>query len=153
MFRRNGKVESHKLHGIPSGIFHPDVLSVIAGTTVMNPIRLAREVKDLRSKGVQVESSNLLISPDTQLIMPWHEVRDGEREEKRGRETGVKIETTKRGIGDTYSDHALREGFRMEDLLKSNEEFERKLDLQLRDQERYMKDASRRTNVNRVIIS
>lgn len=114
------------LHTIPSGIFNPEAICVIADTVVVNPFSLKGEIDNLRSAGIEINSKNLLISRAAHLIMPWHRRRDGLREVSRG---GEKIGTTGQGIGPTYADRTERVGLRVGDLLRSNfvEIFDREL--------------------------
>ena len=118
-------------HGVPSGILNPEVLCIISTGSVVNPISLGEEITELRKIGVEISASNLLISRDSHLIMPWHRMRDNLQETVRG---GNKIGTTGQGIGPTYSDRALRTGFRVKDLL--NPQFEEMFDKELLLQER-----------------
>lgn len=105
-----------KLHGIPSGIF-TNAVNIIASTAVVNPGSLVREIEMVRQAGVEVTPKNLLISPNTPLIMPWHQNRDKFRALVRG---GGDLGTTGQGIGPTYADHTDRVGLRMRDLLAGN---------------------------------
>src|SRR5207245_11750432 len=60
-------------------------------------------------------SSELVrLSGNAHVIMPWHLAIDRGSERRLGR---LKIGTTKRGIGPTYADKALRLGIRVQDLL------------------------------------
>jgi adenylosuccinate synthase len=100
------------LHLIPSGIFHPHVKCVIGNGVVIDPAALIEEIEMLRSKGVSVKG-RLFISERAHLILPYHRVYDRLREDKKG---FIKIGTTGRGIGPSYSDKALRSGIRVIDL-------------------------------------
>ena len=111
VYDENGEV--FKLHGIPSSIFSPDTLSVIATGVLVNPIALSGEISDLQQRGKIVTPENLLISRGSHLIMPWHIKRDELREEARGK---GKIGTTRQGNADAVSDRALRVGLRVGDL-------------------------------------
>lgn len=100
------------LHLIPSGIFHPKVKCVIGNGVVVDPEALLAEVDMLKSKGFSVEG-RLFLSERAHLILPFHRVYDRLREDKKG---FIKIGTTGRGIGPSYSDKALRSGIRVIDL-------------------------------------
>ena len=118
-------------HGVPSGILNPEALCVIATGSVVNPIALGEEIAQLRQRGVKVSSSNLLISRDSHVIMPWHRTRDVLTEKARGLK---RIGTTGQGIGPAYSDRAARIGLRVGDLLERA--FEKLFDRELLFQER-----------------
>lgn len=100
------------LHLIPSGIFHPRVNCVIASGVVVDPEALLDEIRMLESKGISVKG-RLWVSERAHLIFPYHKVYDRLREDKKG---FIKIGTTGRGIGPSYSDKALRSGIRVVDL-------------------------------------
>jgi adenylosuccinate synthase len=100
------------LHLIPSGIFHKRTRCVIGNGVVVDPQALVEEIDKLRSKGVSVKG-RLFISERAHLILPYHRIYDRLREGKKG---FIKIGTTGRGIGPSYSDKALRSGIRVVDL-------------------------------------
>ncbi len=106
--------ETFKLHLIPSGILHEDVLSVMADGTVIDPHCLAEEYQGLQARGVSCR--NLRISGNAHVIMPYHSRLDALQEEARG---SVSIGTTRRGIGPVYTDKTARmpQPVRMWDLL------------------------------------
>lgn len=106
-----------KLHLIPSGILHPNVISVIGSEVVVNPLTLVNEIKQLQENGIDVDPSRFLIDKNAQLILPWHKMRDNLQEAARG---GGKIGTTGRGIGPAYSDRAARVGLLVGNLLQSD---------------------------------
>lgn len=106
-----------KLHLVPSGIFSPDTISILASTVAINPFSLVEELSQLKEKGVPFSSDNLLVSKDAHLIMPWHILRDKLKEKARG---GSKIGTTGQGIGPLYADRAERTGLKVRDLLDPN---------------------------------
>jgi adenylosuccinate synthase len=102
----------YKFHLIPSGILHQDKTCVIANGVVVDPRVLLGEIDDLKRAGIGV--SNLRISANAHLIMPYHVLLDTAGETKLGKNS---IGTTRRGIGPAYADKALRLGIRMQDLL------------------------------------
>jgi adenylosuccinate synthase len=106
-----------KFHLIPTGIFNPDALSILAGSVAISPLTLVEEINELREKGVVISPKNLLISEYAHIIMPWHIARDNLRESARG---DAKVGTTGRGIGPLYADRTERVGVRMGDMLKEN---------------------------------
>ena len=117
----NHKGQEYKLHLIPSGILYPDKINVLADGLVMDLGVLLGEIEALETRGV--DCSNLRISKNAHLIMPYHRVLDQKEEELRGKH---KIGTTGRGIGPCYQDKMSRRGIRMMDLYDP-EEFEGKL--------------------------
>ncbi len=106
-----------KFHLIPTGIFNPKALSILAGSVAISPLTLVEEINELREKGVSISPKNLLISEYAHMIMPWHIARDNLRESARG---DSKVGTTGRGIGPLYADRTERVGVRMGDMLKAN---------------------------------
>jgi len=119
------------LHLVPSGIFNPEAICILADTVVVNPSSLVKEIDLIRKAGVSVDASNLLISRSAHLIMPWHRKRDGLTESARA---GKKIGTTGQGIGPTYSDRSDRVGLRVGDLL--DPDFQKKFETELAWQEK-----------------
>ncbi|MCX7712594.1 MAG: adenylosuccinate synthase [Chthoniobacterales bacterium] len=106
--------EKFVLHLLPSGILRKGVVNVIGNGAVVDLAGLAEEIECLRKRGVEVGRENLLLSESAHLVLPWHRKRDSLREEAQG---SNKIGTTRRGIGPTYSDKAIRCGLRVGDLL------------------------------------
>ncbi len=104
--------EEFKFHLIPSGILHEEKTCVIGNGVVVDPRVLLREIDDLKRAGVSV--SNLRLSANAHLIMPYHVLLDSAGETKLGKNS---IGTTRRGIGPCYADKALRLGIRVQDLL------------------------------------
>ncbi|MCW2632580.1 MAG: Adenylosuccinate synthetase [Pseudonocardia sp.] len=100
------------LHLIPSGILNPNVRNVIGNGVVVNPSVLLEELAGLEARGV--DTSNLLVSADAHLIMPYHVEIDKVTERYLGK---AKIVTTGRGIGPAYQDKVARVGVRVADLL------------------------------------
>ncbi|MCU0259175.1 MAG: adenylosuccinate synthase [Solirubrobacteraceae bacterium] len=104
--------ETYKFHLIPSGILDPQTTCVIGNGVVIDPGVLIAEIDGLRERGVDV--SNLKVSANAHLIMPYHLMLDHAGEARLGK---LQIGTTKRGIGPCYADKAARLGIRMQDLL------------------------------------
>ena len=100
------------LHLIPSGILTPGVKNVIGNGVVIDPAVLLSELGGLEAR--DVDTSNLLISADAHLIMPYHVAIDKVTERYLGK---AKIGTTGRGIGPAYQDKVARMGVRVQDLL------------------------------------
>jgi len=106
-----------KFHLIPTGIFNPKTISILAATVAIDPLTLTQEIQNLRGRGIEISPTNLIISRYAHLIMPWHIARDTLREVARGNE---KVGTTGRGIGPLFADRTERVGLRVGDLLDPN---------------------------------
>jgi len=117
------KNEKYVLHLIPSGILHKRKKCIIGNGVVINPEALIAEMDMLNNKGIAIDS-NLLVSKNAHVIMPYHKALECEHENRK--EGDKKIGTTGMGIGPSYSDKAARSGIRMMDLL-SPEIFREKL--------------------------
>jgi adenylosuccinate synthase len=101
--------EVFKLHLVPSGIVHQNVICLIGNGVVINPAVLLREIDELAARGVDVSPAKLRISRGAHLITPAHIALDGADEKTRG---GSAIGTTLRGIGPAYCDKCGRRGLR-----------------------------------------
>jgi len=104
---------TYKLSLLPSGVVRGGKLSVIGNGVVLDPWAFLSEVERIKEQGVKVNPDNLLISESTALILPIHSELDGIRE---NRADGIKIGTTKRGIGPAYEDKVARRAIRVCDL-------------------------------------
>jgi adenylosuccinate synthase len=104
---------TYKLSLLPSGVVRGGKLSVIGNGVVLDPWAFLAEVERIKEQGVKVNPENLLISESAALILPIHSELDGIRE---NREDGIKIGTTKRGIGPAYEDKVARRAIRVCDL-------------------------------------
>ncbi len=91
-------VEGEKtvLHLLPSGILHKGVKCIIGNGVVLDPEVCLEEIALLKGKGIFKDDSQLLISMNAHVVMPYHKLIDKLREEAAG---GGKIGTTGRGIG------------------------------------------------------
>lgn len=104
--------EKFALQTIPSGIFNPHIMNVLANGMVINPKEALKELNGLISRNVK--DFKLYISNRAHVIMPYHILLDGAYEELKG---SHKIGTTKKGIGPCYADKVNRIGIRMGDLV------------------------------------
>lgn len=104
---------TYKLSLLPSGIVRPGKLSVVGNGVVVDPWALQIELERVRGQGVKISPDNLVISETATLILPIHGELDAIRE---NRADGVKIGTTKRGIGPAYEDKVARRAIRVCDL-------------------------------------
>ena len=119
--------EVFKLQLVPSGVLYPWVVPVIGNGVVVDPAVLLDELDMLEAKGI--DSRRIRVSGNAHLIMPYHHELDRLTERYLGKN---KLGTTKRGIGPTYADKAMRVGLRIQDLLDPKI-FREKLDLVLRE--------------------
>jgi adenylosuccinate synthase len=102
------------LHLVPSGIFSPRAVSIIANGVAINPELLLQEIDMLKSRGIDVSVSRLFISDRAHVIMPYHLILDELEEGLRG--AGA-IGTTKKGIGPVFADKIARQGIRIGDIV------------------------------------
>lgn len=105
--------EVYKLSLLPSGVVRPDCLGVIGSGVVVDPHALLSEIDRLKAQGVSINPDNFAIAENACLILSVHQELDALRE---GADIGVKIGTTKRGIGPAYEDKAGRRAIRVIDL-------------------------------------
>ena len=104
---------TYKLRLLPSGIVRKNKISVIGNGVVVDPWALLDEIKEIKSKGIDVNTNNLMISESANLILPFHKEMDELREDSAGK---AKIGTTRRGIGPAYEDKVGRRSIRVMDL-------------------------------------
>ena len=112
---------------LPSGILYDHVVPVIGNGVVVDPGVLLAEIDSLTATGI--DCSRLRVSGNAHLILPYHQEMDFLTERRLGRN---KLGTTRRGIGPSYADKALRVGLRVQDLLDPKI-FRQKLDQVLKD--------------------
>lgn len=103
---------SYKLSLLPSGVVRGK-LSLIGNGVVVDPTHFVQELEQLRKQGVEITPDNLRISSSASLILSVHRDLDALRENAGG---GLKIGTTKRGIGPAYEDKVGRRALRVIDL-------------------------------------
>ena len=108
---------TYKLRLLPSGIVRKDKISIIGNGVVIDPWALLEEIEEIKSKGVDVNENNFIISESANLILPFHKEMDEIREEKAGKK---KIGTTRRGIGPAYEDKVGRRSIRVMDLISES---------------------------------
>ena len=95
-------------HQIPSGALHPTCTLALLSGVVLNPVQLLHEIEEMEALGIEVRS-RLLLSDKAAVITPWHPYLDQQSESK----AETPIGTTRKGIGPTYADQALRLGLRL----------------------------------------
>tara|TARA_B110001452_G_scaffold266862_1_gene274881 strand:+ start:130 stop:1422 length:1293 start_codon:yes stop_codon:yes gene_type:complete len=108
---------TYKLSLLPSGIVRKNKISIIGNGVVVDPWALLNEIKEIRSKGVDVNENNLIIAETANLILPFHQEMDAIREDAAGK---AKIGTTRRGIGPAYEDKVGRRSIRVMDLISES---------------------------------
>ena len=104
---------TYKLRLLPSGIVRKNKISIIGNGVVVDPWALLEEIEEIKSKGVEVNINNFIISESANLILPFHREMDEIREDTAGK---GKIGTTRRGIGPAYEDKVGRRSIRVMDL-------------------------------------
>ena len=108
---------TYKLRLLPSGIVRKNKVSVIGNGVVVDPWALLDEIKEIKSKGIDVNTNNLILSESANLILPFHKEMDEIREDAAGK---AKIGTTRRGIGPAYEDKVGRRSIKVMDLASEN---------------------------------
>ena len=103
-------------HLVPSGVCHPGKRCVLGDGMVIDPQTLLDELKECQARGL-LAHNELLIGLGAHVILPYHKLLDGLRED-RGAKQGRAIGTTRRGIGPAYEAKAARKGVRMRDLFR-----------------------------------
>ncbi|MET0313093.1 MAG: adenylosuccinate synthetase, partial [Hansschlegelia sp.] len=104
---------TYKLALLPSGVVRGGKLSVIGNGVVVDPWHLVDEIARIQAQGVEVSPRSLRIADNATLILPLHRELDHFRETANA---GLKIGTTKRGIGPAYEDKVGRRAIRVVDL-------------------------------------
>ena len=107
----------YKLRLLPSGIVRKNKISIIGNGVVVDPWALLEEIDEIKSKGIEINSENLILSESATLILPFHKEMDEIREDQAG---NSKIGTTRRGIGPAYEDKIGRRSIRVMDLASDN---------------------------------
>lgn len=97
-----------RLHHLPAGALREGVLGVLAHGMVIDPWLLREEFQEVERQGRP--TPRLLISERAHVILPHH------KEMEVGSGIAKSIGTTRRGIGPSYADKALRLGLRFADL-------------------------------------
>ena len=109
--------EVYKLRLLPSGIVRKNKISIIGNGVVVDPWALLEEIDEIKNKGIDINSNNLILSEAATLILPFHKEMDEIREDAAG---NSKIGTTRRGIGPAYEDKIGRRSIRVMDLASEN---------------------------------
>ena len=104
------------LHTIPSGAFNDKCVNVIGNGVIIDAKILKDEIDNLAAAGIDL-SKRLMISNKAHLILPTHRVLDAANEKALGK---MKIGSTLKGIGPTYTDKTARRGLRIGDIMMSD---------------------------------
>jgi adenylosuccinate synthase len=104
-------VDTFKIRQIPTGIINRKPC-VVGNGCVIDPEVLIEELDRFESLGYP--TSEVYVSGNAHLIMPWHVAIDQASERRLGK---LQIGTTKRGVGPAYADKASRIGIRVQDVL------------------------------------
>jgi len=125
------KGEKFVFHLIPSGILYRNKKCMIGSGVVLDPAVLIEEIDEIKGRGYFKDDSQLMISEETHLILPYHRKIDVAREKT------FKIGTTGRGIGPAYEDKVARCGIRLVDLM-DEKVFRKKLESNLIQKNAYL---------------
>ncbi len=125
------KGEKFVFHLVPSGILYKNKKCIIGSGVVLDPSVLIQEIDEIKRRGYFKTDSQLMISEEAHLILPYHRRIDAAREKN------FKIGTTGRGIGPAYEDKVARCGIRLVDLL-DEKVFREKLEANLARKNAYL---------------
>jgi len=103
---------SYKLSLLPSGVVRGK-LSVIGNGVVVDPHHFVAETIKMAEQGIAITPEFLRIADNAPLILTLHRELDGIRESGN---SGLRIGTTRRGIGPAYEDKVGRRAIRLIDL-------------------------------------
>ena len=105
--------QTYKLHLVPSGIIWPDKTVVLGSGMVIDPEAFFKELHQLTDQEVLWEG-RVLVSDRAHVVLPAYRKEDIELDSKRAEPIG----TTGRGIGIAYAKKAMRDGYRIIDILE-----------------------------------
>ena len=104
------------LHNIPSGVLTPGCVNLVGNGVIIEPHILKGEIEGLRQAGFDLRDT-LLIANRAHLILPTHRAMDAANEKALGK---MKVGTTLKGIGPTYTDKTARRGLRIGDIMTAD---------------------------------
>ena len=104
------------LHNIPSGVLTPGCVNIIGNGVIIDPHILKGEIEGLREAGFDLRQT-LKIANRAHLILPTHRALDAANEKALGK---MKVGTTLKGIGPTYTDKTARRGLRIGDIMSAD---------------------------------
>jgi adenylosuccinate synthase len=105
--------KTYKLALLPSGVVRPGKMAIIGNGVVVDPWALLAEIERVGQQGLKITPDNLRLADNATLILPLHRDLDAYREDAN---KGIKIGTTRRGIGPAYEDKVGRRAIRVCDL-------------------------------------
>ncbi len=103
------------LHLLPSGVFHKNVVNVIADSVAFDPDVFFEELDMLNAN--HLPKPNIKVSFRTQLLLPFHKMQDALEEKRLGDE---KFGSTQSGIAPFYSDKYLKKNIQISELYSDN---------------------------------
>lgn len=103
-----GKFE---LHLLPSGVFNPNTINILATGVALNIEAFLNEYKNIIDRNVP--KPEVMISNRAQVVLPQHILLDKEEENRLGKE---QFGSTKTGMAPFYSDKYLKIGIQIADL-------------------------------------
>lgn len=109
--------QKYTLRMLPTSIVNTNVISVIARGNVIDLKCLAIEIMKMKKMGVKVTASNLAISQDAYVIMPWHvQIEDVYMQMQKL----VQPYPTIAGVGVCYLEKEKGKGIRVSDLFQED---------------------------------
>lgn len=110
--------EVYKLNLLPSAILRTSKISIIGNGVALDSHALISEIELLKTRGIDVNPNNLMISESCPLILSVHKDKEKLFENLNGNH---KIGTTNKGIGPCYEDKVGRRAIRLCDLENTDE--------------------------------
>ncbi|QKX01966.1 adenylosuccinate synthase [Wolbachia endosymbiont of Cruorifilaria tuberocauda] len=111
-----GKI--YKLNLLPSAVLRTGKISIIGNGVALDSYALISEIELLRTRGIDINPSNLMVSESCPLILSVHKEKEKLFEDLNG---DHKIDTTNKGIGPCYEDKIGRRAIRLCDLENMDE--------------------------------
>ncbi len=105
--------EVYKLNLLPSAILRTSKISIIGNGVALDSHALISEIELLKTRGIDVNPNNLMISESCPLVLSVHKDKEKLFENLNGNH---KIGTTNKGIGPCYEDKVGRRAIRLCDL-------------------------------------
>ncbi len=99
------------LHLLPSGVFYPEVLNVLAAGVALDIKSFLSELEGIEDRGVH--DPQIVVSDRAQIVMPYHVLFDKYEEERLAKD---KFGSTESGIAPFYGDKYLKLGIQVADL-------------------------------------
>ncbi|MGL9732920.1 MAG: adenylosuccinate synthase [Wolbachia sp.] len=105
--------EIYKLNLLPSAVLRTGKISIIGNGVALDSYALISEIESLKTRGIDINSSNLIVSESCSLILNVHKDKEKLFEDLN---RNHKIDTTNKGIGPCYEDKIGRRAIRLCDL-------------------------------------